>query len=358
MKILAIDTSCDETSVAIVDGQKVLANRIYSQIVIHIPWGGVVPSLAKRAHQERIDTVIDSCCQAYLRQMGKKSKNLRTDAFADIDAVAVTVGPGLAIALEVGLRKAKELAHQYGKKLIAVNHMAGHLYSCFTENSQGNPARSFSFPYLALLISGGHTQLVEVRGHGQYKILGQTVDDAAGEALDKAGKLLGLGYPGGPVMETLATQVKNSDEYHFTRPMLHVNTLDFSFSGLKTAFYYFLKTLSEEEKAKKTKELASAFQEAVFDTVLAKLELALKKTKITSVLVAGGVAINARLRSQVRKKVAKYNGKVTFPAYRYLNGDNAAMIGVAAHFQALRGDFVSDMEKLQRIPRLEIIASF
>jgi len=234
--------------------------------------------------------------------------------------------------------------------------MEGHIYSCFVQNSQGNPERSFAFPYIALLISGGHTQLVEVRSHGQYEVLGQTLDDAAGEALDKAGKLLGLGYPGGPVIETLSAQVENCDDYHFTRPMLHTKTLDFSFSGLKTAFYYFLKTISEEEKAKKTKELASAFQEAVFDTVLAKLELAMKQTNIHSILVAGGVAINARLRSQVRKLVKKYDGNVRFPAYRYLNGDNAAMIGVAAYFQAQRADFATNLETIQRIPRLELIS--
>ncbi len=334
MKILAIDTSCDETAVAVTDGRRVLSNIIYSQILIHKKWGGVVPSLAKRAHEDRIDFVVGDAL--------KKAANF--------DAVAVTQGPGLAVALEVGIKKAKELAQKYGKKLIAVNHLEGHVYSCFVQNSQGNPPIEFRFPYLALIVSGGHTELVIFKNHLQYEVIGQTVDDAAGEALDKAGKLLGLGYPAGPVIERLAKEAENKDFYHFPRPMLRSNNLNFSFSGLKTSFYYFLQRHPEEQK--KIKELASSFQEAVFDTLIAKTEKAINQTGITNLLVGGGVIANQYLRTKFRQLAKKHQGSVLFPSYKHLTGDNAAMIGVVAYYKAQKGQFVFDIVGLDRVPRL------
>lgn len=341
MRILSIDTSCDETSVAVTDGRKVLSNVIYSQILLHKKWGGVVPSLAKRAHEERIDLVIN-----------KALANL--PGTSEVDAIAVTIGPGLAVALEVGINKAKELAKKYNKKIIPVNHMEGHIYSCFVQNSQGNPAREFQFPYLALLVSGGHTELVIFKNHLEYKIIGQTIDDAAGEALDKAAKMLGLGYPGGAVLERLAEEIKNKDKYHFPRPMIRSDNLDFSFSGLKTSFYYFIRELPPEKIAKNIKQLASSFQEAVFDTLIIKTEKAIKQTGIKRLIVGGGVIANLYLRKKLRGLAKKYQGKVIFPPYKYLTGDNAAMIGVAAYFKAQKKMFSDNINSLDRVPRLSI----
>jgi len=337
MKILSIDTSCDETSVAITEDRKVIANVIYSQILLHKKWGGVVPSIAKRAHEEKIDLVVDEAL--------KKSK---------FDYVAVTQGPGLAVALEVGIKKAKEIAVKFNKKLIAVNHMEGHIYSCFVQNSRGNPNIEFKFPYIALLISGGHTEIVLFKNHLDYEISGTTIDDAAGEALDKAAKMLGLGYPGGPTIEKLAHDAGNTDEFKFPRPMLRSNDFNFSFSGLKTSFYYFLMKMKEEEKRKKLEELVSAFQEAVFDTLIKKTEKAVQKHNISRLAVGGGVIANLYLRKQLKNMISKYQGEVFFPPFKYLTGDNASMIGVAAYFKAKKGDFVKDLSKLDRLPRMSL----
>lgn len=342
MKILAIDTSCDETSVAIVEGRRVLSNVIYSQILIHKKWGGVVPSLAKRAHEERIDLVV------------KEALSRSGLSLEKIDAVAVTYGPGLAVALEVGIKKAKQLAKDNHKVLIAVNHLEGHIYSPFVQNSKGNPETDFKFPYLALVISGGHTEFVLFEDHLKYKILGETIDDAAGEALDKAAKLLGLGYPGGPVIERLAKQAGNLDQYKFPRPMLKSKDLNFSFSGLKTSFYYFLKNQNANREASDLRSLASSFQEAVFDTIMKKTERAIKQTGINNMIVGGGVSANFYLRKKFRDLSKKYNGEVYFPSYKYLSGDNAAMIGVVASYKAERKIFVKDIDSLDRIPRLSL----
>lgn len=348
MFILSIDTSFDETAVAVTQGRKVLANAIYSQILLHKKWGGVVPSLAKRAHEERIDMVIEDAISKFYRHKNLLRSELPLDS---IDHIAVTQGPGLAVALEVGIKKAKELARKYNKKLIAVNHMEGHIYSVFGQNSKGNPMREFDFPYLVLLVSGGHTELVLFKNHLEYEVIGETLDDAAGEALDKAAKLLGLGYPGGPVIERIALEVDNLDKYHFPRPMMRDETLNFSFSGLKTSFYYFLKILKEEEKTAQLKELVSSFQEAVFESLISKTERAIKKTGIKNLCVAGGVIANMRLRKLMRDLAKKYKGQVYFPPYKYLITDNAAMIGIAAYFKAEKGLFIQDFGKLDRIPR-------
>lgn len=338
MKILAIDTSCDETAVAITDGRRVLSNVIYSQVFLHKKWGGVVPSIAKRAHEEKIDFVVEEALKFF--------------SMKKINYIAVTQGPGLAVALEVGIKKAKELAKKYQKKLIAVNHLEGHIYSAFVQNSQGNPKRNFKFPYLALIISGGHTEFVILKNHLEYEVIGETLDDAAGEALDKAAKLLGLGYPGGPVLERLSKEAGNIDNHNFPRPMLKSKDLNFSFSGLKTSFYYFLK--KNPNQTSEVKLLASSFQEAVFDTLIKKTEMAIKQTGINNLIIGGGVIANMRLRNLMRSMVKKYQGEVSFPSYKYLTGDNAAMIGVVAGYKAKKGLFVSDPDKLDRIPRMSL----
>ncbi len=331
--ILSIDTSCDETAVALTEGRRVIKNIIYSQVLLHQKWGGVVPSIAKRAHQERIDWLIDKL------------------KINDFDYVAVTQGPGLAPALEVGINKAKELATKFNKKIIAVNHLEGHIYSPFVQNSKGNPKIDFKFPYLVLTVSGGHTNLVIFKDHLKYEVIGETIDDAAGEALDKAAKMLGLGYPGGPVIEKLSRDVGNIDKYHFPRPMIKTKNLNFSFSGLKTSFYYFLKKITEEEKIQNLKYLVSSFQQAVFDTLIIKTEQAIKKTGIKNLCLVGGVSANLYLRKMFRDLAKKHQGEVLFPSFKYLTGDNAAMIGVVAFYKAQRKIFVQ-INKLDRLPRM------
>jgi N6-L-threonylcarbamoyladenine synthase len=374
--ILSLDTSCDETAAAVVLGRRVLSNVVYSQVLLHQKWGGVVPSIAKRAHEERIDLVIESTIKKFFRQkkilMSKRTffsqlvepvascpslaygSLLYQNFFEYIEAIAVTVGPGLAPALEVGIKKAKELAKEFNKKIISVNHLEGHIYSPFVQNSKGNPKIDFHFPYLVLTVSGGHTSLVIFEDHLKYKVIGETIDDAAGEALDKAAKLLGLGYPGGPVIERLAKEVDNRDFYHFPRPMISSDNLNFSFSGLKTSFYYFLKKMNEKEKIKKIRELSSSFQQAVFETLIIKTEKAIKKTGIKNLALVGGVSANLYLRKLFRKLAKKYNGQVLFPSFKYLCGDNAAMIGVVASFKAQKNLFVSDIKNLDRMPRMSL----
>jgi len=383
--ILSIDTSCDETAAAVVDGRRVLSNVIYSQVLLHKKWGGVVPSIAKRAHEERIDFVINATIKKILSQKnlftsklasrlssgsvairsssqseGSLHRSLAQTAtrfinfFDYIDAISVTVGPGLAPALEVGIKKAKDLAKEFNKTIISVNHLEGHIYSPFVQNSKGNPKIDFHFPYLVLTVSGGHTSLVIFEDHLKYKVIGETIDDAAGEALDKAAKLLGLGYPGGPVIERLAKEVDNHDFYHFPRPMISSDNLNFSFSGLKTSFYYFFKKMKEEEKIKKVRELLSSFQQAVFETLIIKTEKAIKKTGIKNLALVGGVSANLYLRKLFRNLAKKYNGYVLFPSFKYLCGDNAAMIGVVASFKAQKNLFVSDIKNIDRIPRMSL----
>lgn len=345
MMILSIDTSCDETAVAVTSRRRVVANKVYSQILIHKKWGGVVPSLAKRAHEERIDWVMEET----LRSVGT-GLDL---SLQKIDHIAVTYGPGLAVALEVGIKKAKELAVKYHKKIIAVNHMEGHIYSCFAQNSAGNPKRDFVFPFLVLLVSGGHTELVIVKDHLTYEIIGETIDDACGEALDKAAKMLGLGYPGGAVIERLA-ETGDKKAYLFPRPLYRSKDMNFSFSGLKTAFYYALKKMSKETIVNNLNNLAASYQEAVFDSLFNKLEQSMKKTGINRIVIAGGVVANRYLRKRIRKIVKTYGGTVFFPPFARLCGDNAAMIGIAAYYKAQKGLFIDDLDRLDRVPRLRL----
>jgi len=345
MNILAIDTSADDTSCAIVSGRRVLSHVEYSQISLHEKWGGILPSLAKRAHEERIDWVIEQTLQ--------KARLSRSK----LNAVAVTYGPGLAIALEVGIRKAVELSSNLAIPLIPVNHMEGHLYSSFVQNAKGNPARPFQFPYLGLLVSGGHTELILFKDHLSYDILGQTVDDAAGEALDKAARMLGFGYPGGPVIETLSRKVHHEDRYVFPRPMMKSQDLQFSFSGLKTALLYKIQKMNEEEKIEALPYLASSFQEAVMKSLVKKTERAIFKTGISNLVISGGVSVNERLRTLMRALVKPHGGSVQFPPYKYLNFDNASMIGIVASFRAEKGLLLTPGSLIDRVPRLSLLQS-
>ena len=379
MKILSIETSFDETAAAVTEGRKVLSNIVYSQVLLHKNWGGVVPTIAKRAHEERIDFVIsDALVKAAknftgpvksflpasarhgshdLRAVGNPSslatRKISKALFDGIDYIAVTYGPGLSIALEVGINKAIEFAKKYKKKIIPVNHMEGNIYSSFIQNSVGNPKKPFEFPYIGLLVSGAHTELVLWEDYLNFKILGETVDDAAGEALDKASKMLGLGYPGGALIERLALKVKNKDFYKFPRPMRGSKDLNFSFSGLKTSLYYLLKDMSEKEKNKRLEELLSSFQEAVFDSIIIKTRKAIEQTGIKKIVLGGGVSANKRLKNLLNKLIKENKGELIYPKKEFCT-DNAAMIGIAGYYKAKAGIFVKNFKTFERQPRLSI----
>ena len=353
--ILAIDTSFDETALAIVCGRRVVAQVIYSQIALYKEWGGVVPTLARRAHEDRFDWVMERLVRRYLRFMGKPAVDGYDVAqlAGMIDAVAVTRGPGLAIALEVGITHARSIADTLSVPIIAVNHMEGHLISAFVQNSSGTPSREMIFPMLGMLVSGAHTEIVLWSDHLTYTVLGETVDDAAGEALDKAARMLGFGYPGGALIERMSMEIGNVDEYVFPRPMIRSGDLQFSFSGLKTALLYTLRDMSEEEKVARTHHLASSFQAAVFGVLLKKLEQAIVKTGVKTVVVGGGVYANKLLRKQTRQLVRTLGGRMYAPASAYLYVDNAAMIGVAGSYYFAEKKFAGE-GGLDRVPRLRL----
>jgi N6-L-threonylcarbamoyladenine synthase len=339
MKILAIETSCDDTCAAVLENDKILSNIISSQIDLHAKWGGVVPDIAKRAHLERIEPVIMEAL--------KRAKL----TIEDIDVIGVTQGPGLAIALSVGVNKAKELAIKYNKKLVAVNHIEGHIMVNLVKNKKGKPDRKLKLPALVLTASGGHSKIVLIRGGGRYKIIGETLDDAAGEALDKAAKMLGLGYPGGPIIERLAKN-GNIDFLELPHPLADKKILDYSFSGLKTSFYYKVKDWPKEKVYKNLNNLAASFQNAVFETLLRKYKLAIEKYRPKLLLASGGVVSNLELRKRLRKLAKEMDLPIYMPMAKNLNTDNAAMIGVVTYQKALRREFVEGIDKLDRDPRL------
>ena len=347
MKILAIDTSCDETSAAVTFNDKVITNIVWSQIEIHKTWGGVVPRLAKRAHQQKINQAINDAV-----------KRTRTN-LSQIDYFAVTQGPGLAPSLEIGIKKAKELALKFKRPLIAINHMEGHLLSSFAKNSKGNnsfKSNKITFPILGLLISGGHTQLVLMKNFGQYKLLGETLDDAAGEAFDKVAKMLNLGYPGGPIIEKLAKE-GNPHRFDFPLPMSHHPGLNFSFSGLKTACLYKLKKIPEKEKTRKfLADFSASFQLALTKSITIKLTRALKHYQPKSLILGGGVISNLFIRNNIRKTAKEFSIPVLLPYNKKLLTDNAAMIGVAAYYKAKRKEFVRNIKKIDRLPNLNFKA--
>ena len=312
MLVLGIETSCDETGVAAYDsGRGLLAHALHSQVTLHDAYGGVVPELASRDHIRRLIPLI----REVLHKAGAKE--------SDLDAIAYTQGPGLAGALLVGAAVANGLAFGLGIAAIGVHHLEGHLLSPLLER---NPPR---FPFLALLISGGHTQLMRVSGVGQYEMLGETLDDAAGEAFDKTAKLIGLGYPGGPALAKLAERGR-ADRFAFPRPMLEQlekrGDLNFSFSGLKTAVVVLTRARALDEQTRS--DVAAAFQEAVADVLVAKSLAALRRTGLSRLVVAGGVGANVRLRALLDAAAARDKFSVFYPAMEFCT-DNGAMIALA-----------------------------
>lgn len=337
--ILSIETSLDDTCAAVTRGLRVLSNVVSSQTSHHAAWGGTVPDIAKRLHQEWLPKVVDLA----LRKAG--IKDLR-----QIDAIAATRGPGLAPSLEQGISYAKELSQKYSIPLIGVNHMEGHLLSAFAQTKNGTGGfLAPLYPALGFLISGGHTELVLMRGVGDYTLLGQTLDDAAGEAYDKVARMLLLGYPGGPILAEMAKSGKPN--IHFPEPMTTRPDLNFSFSGLKTAARQYL----EREKPELTKDFiqdfAASFQSAVFKHLMKRLRRSIDLYSPQMLLLGGGVVSNTSLREAVRNLAKEYNLPVHYPRNKKLITDNAAMIGVAAYYQYLRNDF-TDPTSLDRLPNL------
>ncbi len=317
--ILAIESSCDETSAAIIQHGKVLNNVVASQTV-HQKYGGVVPELASRAHQQNIWQVVnESFAQAGMSP-------------AQLDAVAFTRGPGLMGALLVGTSFAKGLAWSLGLPLIEVNHMEAHILAHFIEEPR--PA----FPFLCLTVSGGHTQIVLVNDYLDMTVIGETKDDAVGEAFDKAAKMMNLPYPGGPLIDRYA-QGGNASAYSF--PPTSVPGLDFSFSGIKTAFLYFLRDETKKDASfveKNRADICASFQAALVGMLLHKLELAVKQTGIQRVAVAGGVSANSYLRKRLAETALARQWEIFVPAFQYCT-DNAAMIAMAAHFKYQKSIF-------------------
>ncbi|MGL4826655.1 MAG: tRNA (adenosine(37)-N6)-threonylcarbamoyltransferase complex transferase subunit TsaD [Vibrionaceae bacterium] len=308
MRILGIETSCDETGVAIYDDEKgLLANQLYSQVQLHADYGGVVPELASRDHIKKTIPLV----KAALAEAGLTAN--------DLDGVAYTAGPGLIGALLVGACVGKSLAYAWGLPAIAVHHMEGHLLAPMLEDDPP------PFPFVALLVSGGHTQLVEVKGIGSYTILGSSVDDAAGEAFDKVGKLLGIDYPGGAVLAKLAER-GNRERFTFPRPMTKVPGLDFSFSGLKTFAVNTASTHGLDEQTRA--DVARAFEDAVVDTLVLKCKRALTQCGMSRLVVAGGVSANLHLRQQLAQTLAQMGGQVYYARPQFCT-DNGAMIAYA-----------------------------
>ena len=317
MKVLGIETSCDETAVAVYDGERgLMANRVWSQIELHRPHGGVVPELASREHVERLLPMIEDSLE---------DAGITPQA---IDGIAYTAGPGLIGALLVGATVARSLGYAWAVPVIGVHHLEGHLLAPQLE--PGAP----EFPFIALLVSGGHTMLVEVTGLGRYRILGETLDDAAGEAFDKTAKLLGLEYPGGPALAALAESGRDG-VFEFPRPMLDRPGLDFSFSGLKTAVVVALRgrTLDAQARA----DAARGFESAIVETLVAKALRAMRQTGIRALVVAGGVGANRRLRAELVAAVAAAGGRVHYPRPEFCT-DNAAMIALAGHERLVAGE--------------------
>lgn len=317
--ILAIETSCDETSAAVVkNGREVLSNIISSQIYIHTKFGGVVPEVASRKHIEVINAVVEEALE-------KAGVTLE-----EIDAIGVTYGPGLVGALLVGLQYAKGLAFASKKPLIGVNHIEGHISANFIEHKDLNP------PFVCLVVSGGHTFIVHVKDHGEYEVIGQTRDDAAGEAYDKVARSIGLGYPGGPKIDKLAKE-GNENAIKFPRANFHDNSLDFSFSGVKSAVLNYLNKMNMKEEEVNKADVAASFQKAVVDVLTDNAIKTCKMKKADKIAIAGGVASNSALRRTLIEEGQKKGIEVLFPS-PILCTDNAAMIGSAAYFEFIKGN--------------------
>jgi N6-L-threonylcarbamoyladenine synthase len=314
VKILGVETSCDETAAAIVsNGTEILSNVVSSQVALHRPYGGVVPELASRNHLHLIDSVIEQALA-----QGHTSID-------EIDAVAATFGPGLASSLLIGLNAAKGIAFAAGKPFIAMNHVEAHLYSPLFANGAQD-----ALPMISLVVSGGHTILAHVTGIGTHEILGQTVDDAAGEAFDKVAKLLGLGYPGGPEIQSSAEK-GSPRAIDFPRSMLNDDSYDFSFSGLKTSVLYFLR----KNPHPRVEDVCASFQEAVVDVLVGKIVRAAQNLDVKTVSASGGVSINRRFREKLESACTQHGLRLLL-APAALCTDNAAMIAALAYYQLSR----------------------
>ena len=333
VKILAIESSCDETAASVVlNGRTVLSNVISSQIDIHTLYGGVVPEIASRKHTERINRVI----RESLTQAGMK--------LSDVDAVAVTYGPGLVGALLVGVSFAKGLAYAAGKPLIAVHHIEGHISANYIDHPELEP------PFPCLVVSGGHTHLVRVKDYGEYEVLGMSRDDAAGEAFDKVARAIGLGYPGGPKIDKVSDE-GNPEAIDFPRAKVGDSEYDFSFSGLKSAVLNYLNSAKMQGIEISQSDVAASFQKAVVDVLTEHAMLALDKNGDKKFAIAGGVASNRHLREAMEKECAKRNIVFYRPAPIYCT-DNAAMIGAAAYYEYLKGEFAES--DLNAVPNLRL----
>lgn len=332
-KILAIESSCDETAAAVVvNGREVLSNIISSQIDIHKKFGGVVPEVASRKHIEAVSAVV------------QEALDVANITFKDIDAVAVTYGPGLVGALLVGLQYAKALAYSLKVPLIGVNHIEGHISANFIQYKELEP------PFVTLVVSGGHTFIVHMKDYGSFEVMGQTRDDAAGEAYDKVARAIGLGYPGGPKIDKLSKE-GNENAVKFPRANFHEESLDFSFSGIKSAVLNYLNKLEMKGEDYNKADIAASFQKSVVDVLVDNAIKACKIKGVDKIAIAGGVAANSYLRNAMMKRGEKEGIKVLFPEL-VLCTDNAAMIGSAAYFEYLRGR-VSDLT-LNAAPNLKL----
>lgn len=320
--ILAIESSCDETAVAVIkNGHEIMANVVSTQIEIHRRYGGVVPEIASRKHLEFINMIV---------QEALTEANLTLD---DITHVAVTYGPGLVGALLVGVATAKALAFAAGKPLIGVHHIEGHICANFLMK------QDFTFPLVCLVVSGGHTNIIKITDHGQYLLLGQTKDDAAGEAYDKIARAIGLPYPGGPQIEKLAKE-GNANAIELPRAWMGDDSFDFSFSGLKSAVLNYLNKVKMKGAEIIAADIAASFQQAVLDVLVQKTVHAAEQSSVDTILLAGGVAANGTLRAQLQQAAAQKNIQVYYPPVQFCT-DNAAMIGAAAHYKAIRQDYAA-----------------
>ncbi len=331
MIVMGIETSCDETSVSLVrDGKEVLANIVLSQIDIHKAYGGVVPEIASREHVKGITLVFDQAM---------KQANLE---YKDIDLIAVTTGPGLIGSLLIGVNAAKVVSYNYNIPIIGVQHISGHIYA-------NNIVNTMEFPLLSLVVSGGHTELVLMKSHYEFEKLGETLDDAVGEAYDKIARVLGLSYPGGPQVDKLAQTGK--DTYSFPRPMINSGDFNFSFSGLKSHVINFNHNQKQRQETININDFCRSFQDAVTDVLVKKTEAAKNLYHVKQVIVAGGVAANKGLREKMRSTITDV--PVYFPEIKYCT-DNAAMIAVAGYFKFQKNHKPDDY-LLNGSSRLELI---
>ena len=322
--ILGIESSCDDTSAAVIRNGVLLSNGTASQAV-HEAYGGVVPELASRAHQQNVVPVVDQA----LKRAGVKKEELT--------AVAFTRGPGLMGSLLVGVSFAKGFARSLGISMIDVNHLQGHVLAHFIKENEEDEDQP-SFPFLCLLVSGGNSQIILVKAYNDMEVIGQTIDDAAGEAIDKCSKVMGLGYPGGPIIDKLA-RMGNPLAYTFAKP--HIGGYDYSFSGLKTSFLYSLRDWLKDDPEfieHHKEDLAASLEYTIVDILMKKLRQAAKDTGIKQVAVAGGVSANNGLRNAFREHAARYGWKIFIPKFSYTT-DNAAMIGITGYFKYQDGDF-------------------